>query len=75
MPAFPVTVQRMIASQKRTELVCGFYGYDHPRCKRAMKKDELLYIAFMNQISGVSDGVTVQKKKISAHTNNAGDSS
>lgn len=48
-PLPAVTVQQMIAAQKRTELVCGFYGYDHPRCKRALKKDELLYIAFMNQ--------------------------
>ena len=44
-----VTTHQLIQSQKKTELVCGFYGHDHPKCKRSLKKDEILYQKFMDQ--------------------------
>lgn len=46
-----VTVQHLFASQRRVELVCGFYGPTHPKCKEILAKDEELYTKFLNQIS------------------------
>lgn len=44
-----VLTQHLYASQKHVDLVCGFYGYDHPKCKKAIQQDEKLYMSFMKQ--------------------------
>ena len=46
-----VLTQHLYASQKHVDLVCGFYGYDHPKCKKAIQRDEKLYLSFMKQFS------------------------
>lgn len=58
-----ITTEMLIKNQKRTELVCGFYGYSHPKCKRAVKKDNLLYLEFLKQFK-------IDEEEISKPTNN-----
>lgn len=58
-----ITTDMLIKNQKRTELVCGFYGYSHPKCKRAMKKDDILYVEFLKQFK-------IDDEEISKPTNN-----
>jgi hypothetical protein len=45
----PVTTHQLYASQKHLELVCGFYGMKHPKCKMALEKDDELYKNFILQ--------------------------
>lgn len=53
-----ITTDMLIKNQKRTELVCGFYGHSHPKCKKAMKKDDLLYIEFLKQFKVDDEEIT-----------------
>ena len=45
----PVTTHQLYTSQKHVELVCGFYGMKHPKCKIAREKDDELYKNFILQ--------------------------
>ena len=45
----PVTTHQLYTSQKHVELVCGFYGMKHPKCKMAREKDDELYKNFILQ--------------------------
>lgn len=44
-----VTTDQVYKSHERVKLVCGFYGADHPKCKKAVDEDTQLYIDFLNQ--------------------------
>jgi hypothetical protein len=37
-------------SAERVNLVCGFYGPTHPKCKKAISDDYELYMKFLNQL-------------------------
>jgi hypothetical protein len=49
-----VTTDQVYKSHANVKLVCGFYGADHPKCKKAVDDDTQLYIDFLNQFK-VSD--------------------
>jgi hypothetical protein len=42
-------------SQNRVNLVCGFYGPTHPKCKQAIDDDLEMYNDFMKQIQIFDD--------------------
>ena len=48
-PRVIVTTDQVYRSHKRVNLVCGFYGPDHPKCKKAVDDDTELYLNFMKQ--------------------------
>lgn len=51
----PVTTHQLYASQKHVELVCGFYGMKHPKCKMALEKDDELYKNFILQFDSKNE--------------------
>lgn len=55
----------LYASQKRVELVCGFYGPKHPKCKKALDDDDELYRDFLTQfkIPDEEEELIAMKKK------------
>ena len=55
-----ITTEQLIKSQKKTELVCGFYGHEHPKCKKAVQKDTALYMNFLKQFK-VDDDEEISK--------------
>jgi hypothetical protein len=48
-PRPPVTTDQVYKSHDRVKLVCGFYGFEHPECKKAVDHDTELYLSFMKQ--------------------------
>lgn len=50
-----IQFHHLYASQKRVELVCGFYGKNHPKCKEAIQKDTEIYNSFMDQFKKKTD--------------------
>jgi hypothetical protein len=44
-----VTTDQLIISSKKTDLLCNFYGYTHPKCKKAIKRDVFLYEKYLEQ--------------------------
>ena len=54
-PPCIVQIQHLYASQKNVELVCGFYGIKHPKCKEVLEKDDELYKTFMLQFKKKSN--------------------
>lgn len=46
-----MTTHHLYASQKNVELVCGFYGMNHPKCKEVLQKDDELYKNFILQFT------------------------
>jgi hypothetical protein len=50
-----VQYHQLYTSQKHIELVCGFYGPKHPKCKEAIQKNDELYFNFMLQFKKKSD--------------------
>ncbi len=66
----PVTTHQLYTSQKHVELVCGFYGIKHPKCKTALEKDDELYKNFILQFDNNryerhddDDGTSIQTGK------------
>lgn len=45
----PVTTDQVYKSHGRVHLVCGFYGFDHPKCKKAVDDDTELYLRYLKQ--------------------------
>lgn len=60
-----ITTDHLIKSQKKTEIVCGFYGYEHPKCKKAIQKDTQLYMNFLKQFKVDDDDDEEFSKNIS----------
>ena len=56
-----ITTEQLIKSQQKTELVCGFYGYSHPKCKKAVQKDTHLYMNFLRQFKIDDDDEEISK--------------
>ena len=54
-PRPPVTTDQVYKSHDRVKLVCGFYGFEHPECKKVVEYDTDLYLNFMNQFKIDSD--------------------
>ena len=50
-----VTTDQIYKSHARVNLVCGFYGPTHPKCKKAVDDDTDLYLAFLNQFKVMDD--------------------
>ena len=51
----PVTTDQLYRSRDRVKLVCGFYGPEHPECKKAVNHDTELYLNFMKQFQTRDD--------------------
>lgn len=45
-----ITTQQLIMSKRKTDLICEFYGYTHPKCKKAMNRDVILYEKYVGQL-------------------------
>lgn len=45
----------MYKSQQKTKLLCEFYGYEHPKCKKALKRDEIIYRRYVKQFYDDND--------------------
>ena len=50
-----VQFHHLLAYQKHVELVCGFYGPTHPKCKEVIQNNDDLYATFMLQFKKKSD--------------------
>lgn len=44
-----ITTDQIYKSHARVNLICGFYGPTHPKCKKAIDADTYLHNAFLNQ--------------------------
>ena len=44
-----ITTDQLIMSKRKTDLLCDFYGYTHPKCKKALAKDVVLYDKYLDQ--------------------------
>ena len=62
----PVTTHQLYVSQKNVELVCGFYGMNHPKCKMALEKDDELYANFILQFD-ISRRHVLEQKTTTTH--------
>ncbi len=50
-----ISPTQMYKSQQKTKLLCEFYGYHHTKCKKAVKRDEILYMRYMKQFYDDND--------------------
>ena len=54
-PISIITTQQLIIHHKKAQLICDFYGPSHPKCKRAITRDNELYKKFLLQFKVTDD--------------------
>lgn len=59
-PPVYISPSQLHKSAEYVHLVCGFYGPDHPYCKKAVDDDADMYIDFMKQFK-MDDDDTSEK--------------
>jgi len=60
-PPMYIHPNQLHESAERVNLMCGFYGPNHPECKKAIDDDAELYLSFMKQFQVDDDDVSEEK--------------
>lgn len=61
-PPVYVHPNQLHKSAEYVNLVCGFYGPNHPKCKQAVDDDAELYLSFMKQFQIDDDADDTSEK-------------